>query len=60
MEFHAKRYYLGWKCGHCDLRNTVVDCYRFGIEGNCLSCARPFSLPPYIQVHYKKMWRANV
>lgn len=60
MEYHAKRYYVGLPCGHCGATNTVADCYRFSIEGNCLSCSRPFELSPELKAKVRRMWKANV
>lgn len=44
MEYHKARYYVGVPCGHCGLRNTVADIYRYSIEGWCMSCTREFRL----------------
>jgi len=44
MEYHKARYYVGVPCGHCGLRNTVADIYRYSIEGWCMSCSREFRL----------------
>ena len=60
MEYHAKRYYVGSPCEHCGATNTVADCYRYDIEGNCLSCATPWKLSEEQHAHYWQLWKADV